>query len=98
MLNIESMYDNIVLITDDNYTADRWNIIKNLFDTLDMTVLDFEMRISEKSNILESYVDIQPKNINKDLLLAALEQFNEFEQESDEQLELQIKMLALIRK
>lgn len=98
MLNIESMYENIVLITDDNYTTDRWNIIKNLFDTIDMTVLDFEMRISEKNDILESYVDIQPNNINEDLLLATLEQFKEFEQESDEQLELQIKMLALIRK
>lgn len=98
MLNIESMYENIVLITDDNYTTDRWNIIKNLFDTIDITVLDFEMRITEKNNILESYVDIQPNNINEDLLLATLEQFKEFEQESDEQLELQIKMLALIRK
>ena len=98
MLNIESMYENIVLITDDNYTTDRWKIIKNLFDTIDITVLDFEMRISEKNDILESYVDIQPNNINEDLLLATLEQFKEFEQESDEQLELQIKMLALIRK
>ena len=98
MLNIESMYENIVLITDDNYTTDRWNIIKNLFDTIDMAVLDFEMRISEKNDILESYVDIQPNNINEDLLLSTLEQFKEFEHESDEQLELQIKMLALIRK
>lgn len=96
MIQIEKMYKDIVTITEDNYTTDRFSIMENLFNELDINILDFEIRIKQKEDILGRYVDIVPYSLEENLL-SILEKLSKMEEESEEDLVFIIKLLAIMK-
>lgn len=97
MIKIKPVYENIVMITDENYTTNRISILKNLFQELSLTIFDYEIRIIKEDTIFEEYVDICPYNLDEDFFVT-LKKFEEMEKETDENLKFTIKILAIIKK
>ena len=96
MISIERMYKDIVVITEENYTCDRYSIMENLFNELDIIVLDFEVRIKQKESVLGAYMDIVPYNVDEDML-SVLKKLDVAEEEAGEELIFTIKMLAVVK-
>lgn len=92
MINIEHKYNNIVLITDNNYTHERYPILKNLFKEYNISILDYEIRI-KTGNVFEQYFDVTPKNLSDDFL-EILSDLKSNADEYDEDITLELKILA----
>lgn len=97
MIDIEHKYNDIVLITDNDYKKERFVIYSHLFDEYSITVLDYTIKIKEDNSIFERYLDLECIGF-KDSFLKILEEFHPITE--DEELDgckIELRVLCSMR-
>lgn len=101
MLVIESVYKDIVKVSDENYDLDRIDIIRNFLNIFEVTIIDYTIRVMEKdNNFLGFYTDISPRNLDEDFI-SVLESLKGYEEEltsEGKELKFPIEILCLLNK
>ena len=75
MINIKKCYKNICLITEDNYSEDRFPIYSNLFKKFNIDILDYTIQIKDENPIFEKTLDLESHSVDTDFL-TVLKEFN----------------------
>lgn len=99
MLVIESVYKDIVKVSDEKYDSDRIDIIRNFLNLFEVTIIDYTIRVMEKDNILGFYTDISPRNLDEDFI-SVLESLKDYEEEltsEGKELKFPIEILCLLK-
>lgn len=82
MINIEHKYEDIVLISDNDYKKDRFIIYYHLFNEYDVNVLDYTIKIKEDNSIFEKFLDLECIGFENDIL-EVLEEFNPISEDEE---------------
>lgn len=96
MIDIEEVYKDIVKITIAPYSSDRFSVVENLFSELDITVLDYEIKLKQENSFLQGFVDVVPLNLEENIL-DKIKSLEELEDEMDDEMSLIITILAILK-
>ena len=97
MLHVKEEYEDIILLSDDDFEPHRYWIIENFLESRSLEVIDYEIIISDDHDIFGCDASLTPKDDAGDFI-AGLKGLVTFKKNSEDDSSLKFKVKALAQK